>query len=61
LSALIIDNKIIDGIMCGLPAAFVRASGHLSGKYHNGYLYYYALAMISGVVLLLICVIIGGL
>ncbi|MFT6213480.1 MAG: NADH-quinone oxidoreductase subunit L, partial [Alphaproteobacteria bacterium] len=50
LSALIIDNKIIDGIMCGLPAAFVRASGHLSGKYHNGYLYYYALAMISGVV-----------
>jgi NADH-quinone oxidoreductase subunit L len=61
LSAYIIDNRLIDGVMCGLPALCVRYCGNISGKIHNGYLYYYALAMISGVVLFLMFVIIGGL
>jgi len=60
ISAYIIDNKVIDGIMCGLPALGVKFSGRLSAQYHNGYLYYYAFAMILGVVLLLSSVIIGS-
>ena len=60
ISAVIWDNKIVDGIMCGLPAYCVRVFGNMGGMVHSGYLYHYAFAMILGVMMLILCVIIGG-
>lgn len=60
LSAIILDNKIVDGIMCQFPAFAVRLIGKHSGALHNGYLYYYAAGMISGVVMLILLIILGG-
>ena len=60
LSAVILDNKIVDGLMCGLPTWGVRVFGNISGTVHSGYLYHYAFAMILGVIMLVLCVILGG-
>lgn len=60
LSAVILDNKIVDGVMCGLPTWGVRVFGNISGTVHSGYLYHYAFAMILGVIMLILCVILGG-
>jgi NADH-quinone oxidoreductase subunit L len=60
LSSVIWDNKIVDGIMCGLPSSCVRVFGNMGGMIHSGYLYHYAFAMILGVMILILCVIIGG-
>jgi NADH-quinone oxidoreductase subunit L len=60
LSAVILDNKIVDGVMCGLPAFGVRVFGNIGGSVHTGYLYHYAFAMILGVIALILCVILGG-
>jgi NADH-quinone oxidoreductase subunit L len=60
VSAVILDNKIVDGIMCGLPAWVVRISGTIGGTAHSGYLYHYAFAMILGVIMLILCVILGS-
>jgi NADH-quinone oxidoreductase subunit L len=60
LSAVVLDNKIIDGMMCGLPAWGVRVFGTLGGTVHSGYLYHYAFSMIAGVILLILCIILGG-
>jgi NADH-quinone oxidoreductase subunit L len=55
-----LDNKIVDGVMCGLPTWGVRVFGNISGTVHSGYLYHYAFAMILGVIMLILCVILGG-
>lgn len=60
LSASILDNKIVDGLMCGSPAWIVRVFGQAGGVVHSGYLYHYAFTMIAGVIILIFCVILGS-
>jgi NADH-quinone oxidoreductase subunit L len=60
LSAYIVDNKIVDGLMCQLPAKLVSVGGRLGTAVHSGYLYHYAFAMLLGLVMMILLVIIGG-
>ena len=60
-SARVLDNKLIDGVMCGFPVFKVRVLGIVGGEIHTGYLYHYAYAMMTGVIIMLFLIItVGG-